>query len=204
MTMDSGVWWCITCQRRAYADEVTREKRHELKGIGCGESVEWIPTEDWNRLATLAEQAGVDSELLWRPSDTCPQGHTNIDDEGEWGDDIGEVCSACLDDYFGPDMIYYLDDQTWRQNWRITHPEWLLTKAPRDMWDPGILIPIVGAYCKITGYGWNLHQYFDPFDGIEACLYAGPVRQWRGQAPHGLPMEALAQALLKALEAGEE
>ena len=204
MITNSGVWWCVRCQKKVPADCVTWEERHDVDGVGCGEEVEWIKTEEWNRLAALAEQAGVDPKLLWVPAEMCPWGHAN---QGETA--IGDLCIPCLENWLGPKTDVAVYDHRWNEfaaqhgnlDW---HPEWRIAKTSRDLRDPGVVIPIVEAYCAITGYGWNLHQSCDPDDGIESYFYGGPDQEWLGHAPHGYPMEAMAQALLAVLEGGEE
>lgn len=152
------------------------------------------------RIAVLAEQAGVPATLVWQAAATCPQGHDNRDYEcGGLNQRIGESCFTCrrkarinMDTY-----IQHFEDPAW-------HPEWRIGRSPSDLTDANVLFAVLNAYCAITGYGWYLQQFFYPSDGVDAMIYAGMVQEWRGHADHGHAMEALAQALMKTLEAAGE
>ena len=100
------------------------------------------------RIATLGEQAGIPSDLLWHPAETCPQGHEN-----QWRTIIDDLCISCLENWLGPKADVAIYDQRWDElaayhdtlDW---HPEWRIGRAPRDFVDPAVLLPVLEAYWR--------------------------------------------------------
>ncbi len=90
----------------------------------------------------------------------------------------------------------------------VTGPTWVcngeiepqdVELIPRDFLDPRYLGKAVDAYCDNTGNGYTVHRCFDPADGVEAVIYAGPLQDWTGLAEHGQSTRALRNAFAAAL-----
>lgn len=109
------------------------------------------------RIATLAEQAGLPSELVWEAAETCPQGHSNRDMECGYIDlEIGGLCRECwteewrnprlemcetdteIDAVVDEEMAAYplFGDPAF-------HPEGRIGKQAKDFTDPANLLAIV-------------------------------------------------------------
>lgn len=95
------------------------------------------------RIATLAETAGVDGELLWESAKKCPQGHSTL------GYLIGERCDECVTSWWGLNrhgaddavLTALLKDDTF-------HPEWRLGRVAKDFTDATPLIEVLEAWRK--------------------------------------------------------
>lgn len=96
--------------------------------------------------------------------------------------------------------------------WVWWHDEGQFEGEPKDFTDPRYLLAALEAYCDKTGYGYILHRYYDPTDGIDADIYGAGAHQfldghntcWRGNSPHGKPFDALRNAFAAALGAAAE
>lgn len=158
---------------------------------------------------TIAEALtahGFDTALAWEPARECPRGHLNVGRTP-----IGGWCDECIvqrwehrDEY--DDAVTTISEVI---AWMETFPAaisrmWRIDRIPHDFTDPRYLLPAIEAFCDQMGYGYLLHRYADPLDGIEAEIYAGPNAGWKGDAPHGQPMEALRGALHAAVTGDEK
>ena len=163
------------------------------------------------RIATLAEQAGLPSALLWEPR--CPQGHEDV-----YGVDSGGFCPDCAKAWFGSSTE--LVGTTWLQMWQemkhqhanlAWHPEWRIGRVAKDLTDPTSLLAVVEAWRaqklpenKLYPRYWAIDSAKDVVEEGMACAVVVNEfnREYAWDAE--TPWEALAQAFAEALEKGVE
>ncbi len=156
------------------------------------------------RIAILAEHAGLSAELLWEAAETCPQGHENEDGI------IGEICYMCTvdeniipDSYWPASRAYRAHE--WRTDW---HPEWRIGKQAKDLTDPSNLLPLVKAWIgqQPDDEGWTYQIAWCDGQAV-GNLYEVVDQDW-GRHYDGDDAEsewvALALAFAEALEKGVE
>lgn len=154
------------------------------------------------RIATLAEQAGLPSALLWDPASRCPQGHPNTE-----GTTVGDLCVSCLYHWLGPreEQVLYnlrldeLGDHHENSNW---HPEWRVGRQAKNISSPANLMELVVEWQRQHPLrSWTVgapEGFLDDF--IPRLSYA---RVGDCEADGETPWEALALAFAEALEKGE-
>lgn len=156
------------------------------------------------RIATLAEAAGLPSELLWEMAGTCPQGHPN-----SFGTGIGDLCPACLSPFMGP-----LEDSMYAVHWEELrkhhanpswHPEWRIGKQTKDLTTPENLLPLVKEWIRQLpdNEGWTYRIGWNEKKAVGA-LYKSVNGDWRHHYYTGEDATnewvALAHALVTILE----
>lgn len=106
------------------------------------------------RIATLAEAAGIAPELLWEPAETCPQGHPAPSSTHK----VGTLCYRCaLEGFRSEDLVdgkSYTDYQyqIWQHQYNPDyHPEWRIQPVPKDFTKPGNLEPFAERLLDV----WN-------------------------------------------------
>lgn len=152
------------------------------------------------RVATLAEAAGLPKELLWEPAETCPQGHKIVDGR------VGEICYSCRPNWkIVPDSYWVAAKECreldWMPDW---HPEWRIGRVAKDFRDPMSLLAVVEVWrTQRPMRSWSVDSQVD---------YASPDTPTLPYATIGnghceyfetdgeTPWEALALAFVEALE----
>lgn len=120
------------------------------------------------RIATLAEAAGLPSALVWEAAEYCPQGHDNE------GGSIGEICYVCItdwdivpDSYWSASRLYRAYE--WMPPW---HPEWRIGRVAKDLTDPANLLTVVEAWRQQRPLrSWRMTSRLDA--EIKCNAYAG-------------------------------
>ena len=157
------------------------------------------------RIATLAEQAGLPKQLLWDPAAQCPQGHRNNTRQG-----INCICDKCVyhrwkeQDWNNgqfmsiKNMIRYMEavPNSVGQQWRIG-------KEAKDFTNPTYLYPLVQAWID----GDPAYRYivirWDFGLGEWECVMKGTQNSWgvaRGLDRSIVEARAFAEALEKGVE----
>ena len=174
------------------------------------------------RIATLAEQAGLPSELVWEAAETCPQGHSNRDIEcGDIELTTGDLCRECwrekwrdprLDACQTDAEIDAVVDEEWAAYDQFDdpafHPEWRIGREAKDFTDPTNLLPVVKAWITMQpdDEGWTYQVAWCVGQAV-GNLYEVVDQDW-GRHYDGDDAEsewvALALAFAEALEKGVE
>jgi len=129
---------------------------------------------EMHELSTRLEKAGVDPNLLWRPAEVCPQGHSNRDMEcGGFLQVVGEVCFDCFDEGWGqPALDALFSSGTLREpmeaEWDTLfasaeafreqldtnptfHADWRIGRVSVDWADANIVLRALEAWCDLVG-----------------------------------------------------
>lgn len=140
-------------------------------------------------LATLAEAAGIDQELLWEAAETCPQRHEDPNYGRAY--EVGELCTRCMYSVRGnrKDVNANYDNPNW-------HPEWRIVRQARDMTDSVNLLPVVEKLYRNQPISIALEP---SIHGDWVCIIKLLDAPWHYGANPGIA-EAMALAFAKALE----
>lgn len=121
------------------------------------------------RIAALAEAAGLPSELVWAPAETCPQGHENYHEvyihggaSTHWEENApwqpGDLCQPCMIDAT-PRLRHMALNGDLADACQLAeilakehrddpgyHPEWRIGRQAKDLLNPAHLLPLVEAW----------------------------------------------------------
>lgn len=170
------------------------------------------------RVATLAEAAGLPKELLWEPAETCPQGHSNRDIEcGDIELTIGDLCRECwTEEWRNPrlemcetdaEIDAVVDEEMAAYplfNDPAFYPEWRIGRVAKDLTDLTSLLAVVEAWRQQKPLrSWSIDSQVDyATQPIPTLPYAviGNERNEDFETDGETPWEALALAFAEALE----
>lgn len=170
------------------------------------------------RIAILAESAGLSAELLWEAAETCPQGHSTRDIECGYVElSVGDLCRECwTEEWRNPRLevcetdaeihavmdeeraaLHQFKDPTF-------HPEWRIGKVAKDFADPANLLAVVEAWrAQRRWRGWSVYTpVAGMFPDIEQATAIVVKTSRHFEAVGETPWVALAQAFAEALEKG--
>lgn len=149
------------------------------------------------KIATLAEMAGIDGELLWEMAKECPQGHklSRIISKGTHTD----LCWDCVvgSSVKAAELTANILNPIW-------HPEWRISHQARDMTDPAVLVSLVKEWIRQQPEeeGWTYQVAWCDGQAV-GNLYEVVDQDW-GRHYDGADSDSewtsLAQAFVKALE----
>lgn len=156
------------------------------------------------RIATLAEAAGLSSELVWEAAETCPQGHSNRTGRTQG---TATLCVICLyrhyvdEGYPHPIRRALEQCQTFNSDPEY-HPEWRIGRKVKDLTDPTSLLPLVEAWrAQRRWRGWSVYTpVAGMFPDIEQATAIVVNTSRHFEAVGETPWEALALAFAEALE----
>lgn len=152
------------------------------------------------KIATLAEQAGITSALLWEAAETCPQGHDS------YGEAVGQVCMVCVFRATPRIKEEYIMHQ-FLEGHPDAHPEWRFGRQAKDMTNPAVLLPVVEAWIyqamrqRDEYIEWQslIGQWRAEFSTLTAYGWV----EFEGTDPNRTVAEARAFALILDAEKGE-
>jgi hypothetical protein len=173
------------------------------------------------RIATLAEAAGLPADLLWKVATKCPQGHknyhmvyihggssTNWEENKRWR--TGDLCPTCIIDGTEGLQLLDLEDayaiaESKAEEHRAYpdyHPEWRIGRKVKDLTDPANLLAVVEAWrMQKTRRSWALYSQID-WDGGPTVVPLADISNEcdeQSEADGETPWEALALAFAEAL-----
>ena len=157
------------------------------------------------RLATLAETAGLPTELVWEKHDRCERRHEPfyyIKDDAVVHE--GRYCGQCYQEYGNADgyrMPETDEEKAVIRRVFADHPDGFVQKRARDLTNPTCLLPLAEAYFEQphAAIDWEWYRAKDGWLVYVIDRVRNEDAQFHGVGST-IP-EALAQALCAAMEA---